>query len=145
MSYYLRYNAGVDAIRCSGGTQELAGSVTMHQVISPGEAAKLPDAVTGGGEFGTEPGSQYAMVRLYGPFEGSIAEVRLDGRKLKGTRMLMINGRPVVNVDVLLSSRKDVVLTWDGFSGPGQTGDGQLRTTPGVAAGASHWTFKSAC
>ena len=145
MSYYLRYNAAVDAMSCKDGVQELAGTVSMQQVIAPSEAAKLPVSVTGGGEYGTDPGSQYVMVRLYGPYGGSIDKIRLNGRSLQNLELRQINGRPVVNVDVLLSSRKDVVLSWEGSTGPGQVGAGQLATTPSVVPGSYRWVFDSAC
>ena len=145
MSYYLRYNADVNAMDCRDGVQKLAGSVSLNQVISPSDAAELPESVTGGGRYGTDPGSQFVMVRIYGPYGGSIDKVRLDGKSLRDLEVLEINGRPVVSIDVLLSSRNDVVLNWDGATGPGQTGPGEIHMTPSIVPGSDDRTFGSSC
>lgn len=145
MSYYLRYNADMEATSCAAGVQRLAGTVTMNQVIAPSQAAALPVSVTGGGKYGTDAGSQFLMVRIYGSYGGAVAQVRLNGRTLKHVEAERLDGRPVVNIDVLLSSRKDVVLTWQGTTAAGQTGDGQLSTTPSIVPGSDVQTFKSAC
>lgn len=145
MSYYLRHNANVEAMSCPGGVQHLVGTLTLSQVIPPSKAAQLPVSVTGGGAYGTDPGSQYVMVRVYGPYGGTIEDIRLDGRSLKDAVIRELDGRPVVSIDVLLSSRDDVVMTWRSAAGPGQDGDGVLRTTPSVARGSDQSTFDSAC
>lgn len=145
MSYYLRYRADVDAIDCRDGVQELTGSLTLNQVIAPDEAAALPPSVTGGGRLGTEPGAQYVMVRVYGPYEGTLEDFRLNGRALMDLEPKQLDGRQVASVDVLLSSRKDVVLTWRAETGPGQTGAGELAMTPSIVPGSKTSTFASAC
>ena len=145
MSYYLRYSADVDAMRCNDGVQQLTGTLNRGQVISPAEAAKLPTSVTGGGRYGTEPGSQYVMVRIYGPYGGTIDKVRLDGKTLPAVESQPLNGRPVVSVDVLVSSREDLVVTWYGTTGPDQTGDGVLRMTPSIVPGSDQKAFASSC
>ncbi|GAA1145531.1 DUF4012 domain-containing protein [Nocardioides aquiterrae] len=145
MSYYLRFNADVEAMDCHDQTQDLAGTVVLNQVISPNAAARLPTSVTGGGSYGTDPGSQFVMVRLYGPYGGSIDRVQLNGRNLRDLEVRQISGRPVVNVDVLLSSRNDVVLSWRGVTGQGQTGTGILGTTPSIVPGSDRQAFISAC
>ncbi|ABL83721.1 hypothetical protein Noca_4224 [Nocardioides sp. JS614] len=145
MSYYLRYYAEVDAISCRGGVQDLAGTLTLKQVISPNQAASLPSSVTGGGKFGIDPGSQYVMVRIYGPYSGTIDQVRLNGRTLEDGLIHELGDRPVANVDVLLSSRKDVLISWRGRTGPGQTSGGELSVTPSVVSGTDRRPFGTAC
>ncbi|WP_296606195.1 DUF4012 domain-containing protein, partial [Nocardioides sp.] len=145
MSYYLRYDGEVDAVRCTDGAQTLTGALTLRQVIAPAEAAKLPDYVTGGGAYGTDPGSQYVMVRVYGPWGGSLDRLRIDGRDLKDLEVKEIDGRPVANVDILLSSRRDKLLTWQATTGEGQTGPGELTMTPSVVPGLDRHPFASAC
>lgn len=145
MSYYLRYHAEVKATACRDGVQQLTGVVALRQAIDPAEAASLPASVTGGGDLGTDPGSQYVMVRLYGPWGGSIERLRLDGRDLRQVDVVQLEGRPVASVDVLLSSRKDVLLSWQGTTGEHQTGAGELRMTPGVVPGDYAESFGSAC
>jgi hypothetical protein len=145
MSYYLRYHADVTSLRCDEGVQALAGSLTLGQAITPSAAAQLPVSVTGGGDPDTDPGSQHVMVRIYGPYGGTIDRVRLDGLELFDVEARQLGGRPVANADVLLSSREDSVLTWQGTTGQGQTGDGELGTTPSIVPGSDVQTFSSAC
>ena len=38
--------------------------------------------MTGGGVYGTEPGSQTLLVRIYAPFGGAIGDVMVDGTRI---------------------------------------------------------------
>ncbi|MBI2242462.1 MAG: DUF4012 domain-containing protein [Nocardioides sp.] len=146
MSYYLRYWSDLSAIGCVGDRQTFAGSLTLKQSIAPTDAASLPISVTGSGEYGTERGSQLALVRLYGPFGGTIENVRLDGKKLDAdVRIIDLDGRPVATVVVLLSNRDDAALTWTMQSGEGQTGDVHLGVTPSVQPGGQGRMASSGC
>ena len=146
MSYYLRYWGDVRSLSCKSGVQRLAGSMTFQQTISPSEAAKLPNSVTGGGISGTDPGSQLILVRIYGPAGGTIEDVKLNGRSIDADlRIVDLDGRPVGTLVVLLSSRKDASLTWTMATGKGQTGDGLLGMTPSVVPGAKNSSFASVC
>jgi hypothetical protein len=145
MSYYLRYWAEVRAISCEGDAQTLAASMSLSQAIPPAQAAQLPVSVTGGGDFGTEPGSQLVMVRLYGPTGGTIEGIKIDGKTLKPSRELRLDARPVVPLAIILETREDVVISWSMETGPGQTANGQLGLTPSVVAGDKDAVFASAC
>ena len=145
MSYYLRHWADVRAQSCQDGRQVLDATLNLSQAISPSEAAELPDYLTGGGSYGTEPGTQLVAVRLYGPAGGTIDDLSLDGRKLDPAQVVELDGRPVVTVAVLIENTDDVVLTWSMHTGAGQTGDIELGMTPGVLPGDGHETFESAC
>jgi len=146
MSYYLRYSAEVRATGCEADRQALSGSMTLNQQISAAEAAELPISVTGGGNYGTEPGSQLVQVRLYGPWGGSLDHVRLDGKSLdRNLDVVQLDGRPVATVSVLLPSRDDVVLTWSMETGEGQTDDVELGITPSIVRGTNDATFRTAC
>ncbi|GAB2779685.1 DUF4012 domain-containing protein [Nocardioides salsibiostraticola] len=145
MSYYLRYSAEIEARTCSGGTQSLAGMLTLRQAISPADAAELPSSVTGGGKFGTQPGSQFTVVRIYGPHGGAIDDIRLGGRVVPEAEVLPLNGRPTVTLALLLENRNDLIVTWKMSTAKGQTGDVEVRTTPSVVPGKSSATVPSAC
>ncbi|UUZ57643.1 DUF4012 domain-containing protein [Nocardioides sp. B-3] len=68
MSYYLRHDVALTADACAAdGSRTLTGAMTLRREISPAEAAKLPPSVTGGGHFGTEPGTQLLLLRLHAP------------------------------------------------------------------------------
>ena len=146
MSYYLRYWPDLSATGCTDGRQSMAGSLTLNQSISPRDAAALPVSVTGGGGYGTERGSQLVLIRLYGPFGGTLENVRLDGKKLDADlRVVDLDGRPVGTVVVLLSNREDAVLTWTMYSGSGQTGDVRQSVTPSVQLGGQKSRYSTAC
>ena len=146
MSYYLRYSTEVQATSCVADGQRLSGSMSLRQDLSPRRAAQLPTSVTGTGNFGTEQGSQLVLVRLYGPFGGSIDGVSLDGRSLdRSLASVDLEGRPVTTVAVLLSSRDDVTLTWAMQTAAGQRGDIHLGVTPGVLPGSQDSVVRSAC
>lgn len=144
MSYYLRYWAKVRATSCEAERQQLEGSMSMSQAIAPADAAKLPFSVTGGGFYGTEPGTQLVFVRVYGPHGGSIDQIKIDGKRESVTKELL-NGRPVITLAMSLDTRDDVVISWSMTTGKGQTGDGQVDLTPGVQPGSKSSTFESAC
>lgn len=144
MSYYLRYRAEVRGRSCADDVQSLSGSVTLNQVISAAEARTLPDDVSGGGLYGIPVGSQLLTLRIYGPFGGSIDNVRIDGKRLD-TEALEIDGRPVLTVSPIIETVEDVIVTWDMESGPGQSGAGEVGITPSVVPGNLDSTFASAC
>lgn len=145
MSYYLRYSADVETRSCSNETQELAGTMTLRQSISPDEAAKLPVSVTGGGNYGTEPGSQFTVVRIHGPFGGSVGGIKLNGKTIQNAESVELDGRPVATLALLLENRSDLVITWDMKTGRGQTNDIEVGVTPSVTPGNSSKSVVSAC
>lgn len=146
MSYYLRYWSDLNATGCTDDRQTFAGSLTLSQAISPRDAAALPVSVTGTGGFGTDRGSQMVLVRLYGPFGGTVEGVQLDGKKLDADlKIVDVDGRPATTVVVLLSSREDSTLIWTMRSGAGQTDAVHLGITPSVQAGGRRSAFASAC
>lgn len=144
MSYYLRYSADIDAQSCADGRQVLRGTMNLSQSIPAADAAALPASVNGGGHFGTDPGSQLVLVRLYGPWQGTIGDLRVNGKAIK-EKSEELDGRPVLLVVTLMSSTKDVVVTWSMETGEGQTGDGHLGMTPSVVPGSNDAPFGSAC
>jgi len=143
MSYYLRYRSEVEARSCDDEVQQLAGTMTLRQTISPREAAQLPDYITGTGGA-IDKGNQLVGVNIYAPFGGKIGQVRINGQAVDIADD-ELDGRPVADLAIELSSDKDVVVTWMMETGPGQSGDGQTRITPGIVSGATQSGFASAC
>ena len=145
MSYYLRYDAALDATYCTAGVQGLAG--TMHlSSTAPKDAADLPTYVTGTGEYGTEQGHELLLIRLYGPVGGAISDVAINSRPVHGFNVVDQDGRPVGTVVVELGPGEKVDVTWRMKSGPDQTGRSTLSVTPGVEAGRdSSSSAVSAC
>lgn len=146
MSYYLRYRATVNAESCKAGRQQLSARMTLSQTISPSEAAQLPPSVTGRGDEVTEPGDQAVLVRIYGPYGGSIDDLMTDGKRVTlSGKVVRSEGRPVVTLALLLENRNDLVLNWSMETAPMQEGDGILSMTPSVVPGQTTHVFESAC
>lgn len=145
MSYYLRYDVKVEATSCAAGVQQLRGSMRLRQTIPAERASTLPVSVTGGGFYGSEPGTQTLFVRLYGPHGGQLRDLRIDGRSFGRLDVVELDGRPVTYAAVSIRGRRPVEVTWSMSSGAGQVGDGELAVTPGVVAEAPAASVPSAC
>ncbi|WP_114424555.1 DUF4012 domain-containing protein [Nocardioides houyundeii] len=143
MSYYLRYDTQVKAVGCEDGVQELSGSMVMHQTISPREAEALGASVTGPGDS-VELGEQIVFVRIHGPVGGSFGRMVIDG-EVQDVRTVDLNGRPVATLLMALTSRQQVMITWQMDTGEGQTGAGKVGVTPSVVPGNKDSEFSSAC
>jgi uncharacterized protein DUF4012 len=144
MSYYLQYKVVVGGTYCTGGVQGLSGHAVLMS-RAPAEAASLPDYITGGGAYGVEPGSQLVFVRIYGPVDGTVSAVALNGKPITGFPAVDDNGRKVFTAVVELKPQQKVDLTWRMKSGPGQTADTQVFVTPSVQPGSGSSTATSAC
>lgn len=144
MSYYLRYRARVSSQSCAAGVQTLQGSMSLNQSILAGDAATLPESVTGLGAYGTDRGSQTVAVRIYGPTGGAFGPVSIDGAMVD-VDVATLGGRPVITLLTLLSGPDDVVVNWSMSSGAGQVGAGSVGVTPGVIPGSKDSTFASSC
>jgi hypothetical protein len=143
MSYYLRYRVQVDSTYCRNDVQGL--SATAHLLSSaPSDAANLPDYVTGAGKFGTKPGSQLVLVRLYSPVGGDVSGVQLNGRAID-LEPVEQDGRQVATVVVSLKPAFTVDLTWRMKTGPGQTEDTMVDVTPSVVEGNASSRAVSSC
>lgn len=144
MSYYLRYEVAVDATYCTGGVQGLSGhAVLMSDALS--DAASLPVYVTGGGAYGVKPGNQLVFVRIYGPVDGTVSAVALNGKPITGFPAVDDRGRKVFTAVVELKPQQRVDLTWRMRTGPGQTADAQVSVTPSVVARSTSSSVDSAC
>ncbi|WP_185996570.1 DUF4012 domain-containing protein [Nocardioides campestrisoli] len=144
MSYYLRYDVRVRAEACGGGDQRLAGSMRLGSTIAHGEVDDLPEYISGGGIYGTEPGSQLVVARIYGPIDGEVTDVRFDGEPVE-VETVELDGRPVATLVAQLSPTQNVDVTWRMTTGEGQTGDGRVGVTPSIVSGDADSTFASDC
>ena len=145
MSYYLRYTSEVRAQACTAGTQALEGTVVLSQTISPADAASLPEYVTGQRAPGRDSGNQLVRVHIFGPVEGSISNIKINGQSVAMPEVVEISGRPAVTLVVLIDSLEDAVVTYSLQSGPGQDGDGLLSKTPSVVPGSSTSVIRTSC
>jgi hypothetical protein len=144
MSYYLRYSVTVDSTYCSEGIQRLAAHARLLS-DAPDDAAKLPDYITGAGRYGTDPGSQLVLVRLYGPVGGEMSNVELNAEPVRDLEFIDQDGRPVATITVFLTPRNTVDLTWRMKTGAEQTGETRLTVTPSTASRAGSTVVPTTC
>lgn len=130
MSYYLDYRATVTATSCRNGRQQLSGDFAIGS-HTPAHAGSLPVSITGGAYHGIPAGSQLVAADVYGPVGGSMRDFVLDGKKLS-VPVMRYRGRPVASLALYFDPGQQLDLTWAMTTGPGQTGDADVRVTPGV-------------
>ncbi|WP_298462485.1 DUF4012 domain-containing protein [uncultured Cellulomonas sp.] len=126
MGYYLRRDVTVTSTGCTAdGAQALTASVTLTST-APADAADLPPYLTGtllpAGELRTN-------VLVYAPSGGSVESVRVTGAD-PGVFAQTHDGLAVVGKTVQLKPGESVRIDLDVVTGPGQTGDAVVRTTP---------------
>lgn len=141
MSYYLDYQVEVTPTSCQDGTQELQGRLTMTS-NAPENAADLPTSVTGGGLYGVPRGAQIVVADLFAPDGGTISGLRLDGAPSDVVRHTF-QGRPMMQVPLYLESGQSAEVAWTMTTD--QTGDTDVRVTPGVAPERESSVVASAC
>ncbi len=129
MSYYLRTSLKSKAAGCDGGQQRFTSTATFSQ--EDVDVSTLPDYVTGGGVYGTEPGQQLVTVTVYGPTGGSLTDLAFDGKQTDAV-LAEDRGRPVMLTAVQLVPGQRVEVTWTTTAKRGSALRQQL--TPGLEA-----------
>lgn len=146
MSYYLRREAKIASAGCLRTVQRLSGVLELSQTIAGAEAKSLPDYVSGGGRYGTEPGRQLLLVRLFGPVDGEITNIRVASELLDDlVQTTEIDGRPAVTLAVEVAGPEIVEVEWEMRSGPGQSDDVAVTVTPSIIPGANTSMVDSSC
>lgn len=146
MSYYLRAESSVVATGCDGGVQTLEGELRLRQTIDRAEAARLTDYVTGGGRYGTDPGAELVLVRLYGPHGGELSSLTVAGQDVDDVvEVVDLDGRPAVTLSAYVDSQKPVLVEWGMTTGAEQSSDGIVTQTPGMTSGTYERSIKSIC
>lgn len=82
MDYYVRRE--VELVQeCPGdGYSQFTVKVRLHNIAPADAGTALPPAVTGGGRFGTSPGSVRTNTVVYGPDQGLVDTVLQDGKQV---------------------------------------------------------------
>jgi len=143
MSYFLRYDADVNATYCTEDVQGLTGDARLWSV-APADAADLPDDITGGGITGTPRGRQVVTVRVYGPAGGTIGDFTINAEPARLIRVDQ-DGRPVGMTYLELGPGETVDVSWEMTSGPGQTAETELDVSPSIEPGTYSTTVTSPC
>jgi hypothetical protein len=143
LDYYLDYSASVQATRCVGTRQELTVTMQLTSRVPRQGVRSLSTYVAPRSDiFGR--GTIVDTVFLYAPVGGTTRSLTLDGEKLeRPTRML--DGRPLVSQSVALKPGQSHRLVATMLTGPRQTGDPDLRVTPGVRGTGVGTVSGSAC
>jgi hypothetical protein len=130
MSYYLDYDVAVRSRGCQGDTQELAGEMTLSSNTPP-NIKDVGVSVTGVGDEVVPRGHQLVIAHVYGPVDGSIDGVRLDGKKLEVTLEKHV-GRDVASMVFFFKPGQKHAMTWTMTTGAGQTAGTDVTVSPGV-------------
>jgi hypothetical protein len=142
MQYFLRYHVDVEAT-CDDGRQQYAATAVLEST-APKDARKLPDYVTGGDVFGTEPGSQLFVFDIYAPRNGELGRVSADRTPLDYITATHA-GRRAASVPILLTPGQTTTVTWTMSAAPGQGGSTSVNVTPGVARESESLLVEEAC
>jgi hypothetical protein len=145
MSYFLRTDVDVHETSCRNGVQTITGTATFRSEAPKDAATSLPSYITGGGDYGIDPGHQLVALRIYGPVGGTIDALSLDGEDLGKVRTVDHDGRPVATVYPYLAPQQTEEVGWTVTSGPGQAGDTEISVTPGVEPTETSSTVRSSC
>ena len=130
MSYYLDYQTDVSSVSCTGGQQRLEGHFSITSK-TPRKARLLPASIAGDARYGIPVGSQLVATDVYGPIGGALSDFALNGKKLK-VKTEHYQGRPVVTLALFFDPGQRIDVTWRMTAGDGQTGNTDVRVTPGA-------------
>lgn len=129
MDYYAHAKVGV-AIGVCDGIPTTQVRVTWSNDAPPDAATSLPVYVTGGGQYGVDPGSVRTLIAVYGP-EGSVfAGSQRDGAE-EPVQTALLGTRPVVQHEVVLAPGESTTVVAefrDGGSGERLTAVSQTPT-----------------
>jgi cell division protein FtsB len=117
MDYYLTKQVAVGTQVCrADGRPTWTVEVTLKNTAPADAATRLPEYVTGGGDFGVPPGVIRTEVAVYGPSSGSYLSATQDGKP--SSAQTAEDGKYfVVQFDTLLSPGKTTTLRAQ-FVGP---------------------------
>jgi hypothetical protein len=142
MDFYLRQSSDLVATSCDDGVQTLQLTATFRSV-APKSLAKGSVYVTGTGEY-VPRGDILMNLRVFGPWQGSIRSLEVDGRPITVTGN-RYKDRQVATVPVVLEPGGILTVTGTLRTGPGQTGDIRVTSTPGMELTRNPATYLSAC
>ncbi len=129
MDYYARAKVGVATGVCAGiPTTQVR--VTWSNDAPPDAATSLPAYVTGGGQYGVDPGSVRTLIAIYGPEQSVFAGSQRDGAE-EPVQTALLGTRPVVQHEVVLAPGESATVVAefrDGGAGERLTSVSQTPT-----------------
>lgn len=133
MDYYLERTVSVGASVCrKDGRPTSVVKVTLKNTAPADAATSLPAYVTGGGDFGTEPGKIKTIISVYAPTNALYLGSSQDGKQV-GILTATDGGHPVAQLQTLLSPGESTTFTV-AFLGEAKDADAgvQAISTPGI-------------
>ena len=143
LSYYLDYRVDVKPVACgTDGTQFLDVRVTLKSRVPVG--APLTESVLGPGISGEPPGAMLHSFYIYAPVGGRIDKATLEGSEAP-MATFTYRGRQVGAVTIDLQRGQKRAIDFVLVTGPHQTGEPHLVTTPGATGTGQGTVGKPAC
>lgn len=140
LEYYFDFSTVASANRClDGGRQLITLTAELYSTAPNG----LPQRVAGYNPD-IPVGEMRLITWLYAPFKGQFVDIQLDGQEQPITTA-RLGGRRETSVPVVLSPGESRTLTVTVITGPGQSADGVLATTPGIQTIRNDIPIPSAC
>ncbi|WP_141399275.1 DUF4012 domain-containing protein [Curtobacterium sp. 'Ferrero'] len=133
MDYYLEKTVSVGSSVCrKDGRPTSVVEVTIKNTAPADAATSLPEYVTGGGAFGTDPGLIKTLIAVYAPTNGIYLGSTQDGKQV-GVQTVMDGGHPVAQLQTLLAPGKSTTFRV-AFLGSAQYAKAgvDVLSTPGV-------------
>lgn len=116
MDFYTRASIAT-AIGSCGGSPVTQVSVTWTNDAPADAGSTLPPYVTGGGNYGVQPGSVRTLIAVYGPDGATLSHADRDGAQ-EPVQTTLIGGRSVVQHEILLAPGESTTITVQ-FQGEG--------------------------
>ena len=136
MDYYLDKTVAVGSSICrKDGRPTSVVQVTIKNTAPADAATSLPEYVTGGGDFGTEPGKIKTLVAVYAPTNAIYLGSTQDGKQV-GVQTASDGGHPVAQLQTLLAPGESTTFRV-AFLGEAKFANAgvQAVSTPGVRQG----------
>lgn len=144
MEYYLRHTANVQSLDCSSnGVQRLRLDATFRSTAPVNVISTDGFWVVGNGQHVTR-GDIGVNAMIYSPLRGSIRSLRVDGKPVKVTSIRQ-DGHQVAQVWLKLQPGQVITVSGTLTTGPHQSADGILTSTPGMELTPDPSSFTSTC
>ncbi|RYU13700.1 DUF4012 domain-containing protein [Nocardioides iriomotensis] len=142
LDYYLDHRVDVVADRCARGRQHLTVTVRLSSRVPRGYRRLSEYVAPEVPVFGR--GAIVQTLYLAVPRDGRLLSMSVDGQALE-PQLSSYGDRPVVIRTVALQPGKSREIVLELRTGNGQTGDPDVRTTPGVRSSGLGEVSASAC
>ena len=141
LDYYLDYEASVRSVGCQDGRQRL--SVTLEMSSRLDKSTPLNESLAPELDFF---GQRSIVVNAYAvaPGGGDVESLVVDGEKAK-LDLQGLDGHRVMPRTFIIKPGQHRSVTMTMLSGPGQTGDPELRVTPGIRSSGIGDVGASSC